>query len=236
MNPVAFWLTGMGWLQLGMAAVRLLVGVKPAHPEVLDSAVLATAISVVSFAMHWMTARGLRSATPRRRDASRVVAALLVLGWVSMTLVTLHASNFPEGEDDPPPGGVRFSAGYNTIGAAWRGIAWPRVLSHLGDLDLPWAPWPAPQVVAGLLVVGLGAWMVGWLAASRPAPVVAPRTDGEPVGELRRRLAAFRAQTLVTAPTLWLARLCACHLALNAVLTIVALIGHANSALAHRGA
>jgi hypothetical protein len=233
-NPVAFWLFGMGLLQLGMAIVRLLVGVKPAHPEVLDSAVLATAISVLGFAVHWVTARGLRSTAPRRRDLSRVVAAFLILGWVSMTLVTLHASNFPEGEDDPPPGGVRFSAGYNAIGAAWRGIAWPRVLSHLRDLDLPWAPWPAPQVLAGVAVVGLGAWMIGWLVASRPPPVVAPRGDGEPASELRRRLAAFRAQTLVTTPTLWLARLLACHLALNAVLTIVALIAHANSALAHR--
>ena len=234
MNPVAFWLMGMGLLQLGMAVVRLLVGVRPAHPEVLDSVVVATAISLLGFALHWATARGLRSTVPRRHAAARIAAAVLILGWVSMTLVTLHASNFPEGEDDPPPGGVRFSAGYNALGAAWRGIAWPRVLSHLRDLDLPWAPWPAPQVLAGVVVVGLGAWMLGWLLSTRPPPVAVPRGDDEPAGELRRRLAAFRAQSTITAPTLWLARLLACHLALNGILTLVALIGHANGALAHR--
>jgi hypothetical protein len=233
-NPVAFWLAGMGLLQLGHAVVRLLVGVAPRHPEVLDSAVLSTAVSLVGFAVHWATSRGLRSPRPRARNLSRAVAGALVVGWVAMTLVALNASNFPEGEDDPPPGGVRFSAGYNTIGAAWRAVAWPRVLWHVKDLDLPLAPWPAPQVLCGVAVLALGAAMIGWLIAAKPPPAPVARGDGEGTGELRRRLAQFRAQTTVTATTLWLSRLLALHLALNAVLTVVALIGHANDALSHR--
>lgn len=234
MHPVAFWLLGMGILQLGLGIVRLLVGVAPRHPEVLDNPIVASAIGVVGFAVHWATSRGLKSPRPRTRRLAGVVAGALIVGWAAMTLVALNASNFPEGEDDPPPGGVRFSAGYNALGAQWRALAWPRVLYHLKDLDLPLAPWPAPQVLCGVAVLGLAAWMIGFLVTARPPAVLAPPVEGEANADLRRRLAAFRAQLTVSPGTLWLARVLALHLALEGILTLVALIGHANSALGHR--
>jgi hypothetical protein len=230
-HPVAFWLLGMGLLQVGMAIVRLLVGIAPYDPRYMDDTVAATAVGVVSFAAHWAASRGLRSPRARARRTAIVVAGLLIFGWASMTLVTLNASTHAEGEYEAAPGARPFSPGYNTIEASWRGIAWPRVLLNLQNFYLPIKAWPAPQILCAVFVLGLAAWMISSLFTLRPPPVLTPRAQDEAVADLRRRLAAFRAQLAVSSASVWLARLLACHLAVHAILTVVALVGRTHTAL-----
>jgi len=170
----------------------------------------------------------------RRARAAPFVACGFLAAWLFLTLVALNTGtrdvSVPEltragtVELRPAPGPV-----YSAFGESWRGVAWVGMLSH--PQDFLWSPsgaWSFPEVIAAGVVVTLACAMAGiLLTRGAPAWATPPRrgaAQGLPAPTTTRYGLGAGERALEIGLVL--------HLSLNAVLTIVAVVGVAWQLLA----
>ena len=214
MRAIGYWLIGMGFLSLGHLLDRLVIGLVPEKDHWLDPPMWAISLLAASFVVHWFVGKGVMAGRP----AARFAAIALIAGWITASLVGLNTESL-----DPPHDGERQGHALAALGGVMLGARWPTMPSHAGDfLWTPSGVWGVPEFVAVGVTLALGLWMIGllWVTAT-------PTSDGstpDPV-DLRRRIAAIRADASRPASVRVLGAAVALHLSLNAVLIVASLIG-----------